>query len=306
VLRDEQLLVIDDVAGTETVVRDADVRRDDTGVEHLAVFGGDSKRLIYFRRVDSARRVVIRDLAQGSERELVELPHVLVLQVDPAPDGRWARVRFLRDQLDPDPRADGPEARRAAARAQTCDSSERYAAGERRGSDVHEAWLQLDSGVMIQDASVLEHLGDLDVTKSADKAVRVGPVVVVPATCDARVLAVSTTPPRILVRCAAPTKGAPVEMFGPGVHVVLGPGQWMTDELQPIRRIDASHVCTDPARCFALQDGQPIPVRGQVLVTRTTKLLTQERGTYFVIDCATGLGRPIPGVTGRGWGPRAP
>lgn len=304
VLRDDQLVVVDDAKGTETRVPDADVRRDDTGVEHLVEFDGDSKRLIYFRRVHDARRVVIRDLAQGSEREL-EFPHVLVLQVDPAPDGRWARVRFLRGQIDPDPRVDGPEARRVAARAQTCDSAVRYAAGERDSREVHEAWLQLDSGALVEDASVLEHVGDLDVTKASDQAIRLGQAVVVPAACDARVLAVSAMPPRILLRCKATTGDAPVEMFGPGVHVVLGPGQWMRDEAQPVRRLDTSYVCTDPARCFALQDGAPIPVRGYVQVTRPTKILTQERGAYFVVDSATGRAQPIPGVQGRGWGPRA-
>ncbi len=304
VLRDEQLIVIDDVKGTETLVRDADVRRDDTGVEHLAAFDGASKRLIYFRRVQDARRVVIRDLTRGSERDL-EFPHVLVLQVDPAPDGSWARVRFLRDEIDPDPRADGPEARRVAARQQTCDSSVRYEAGELGSSEVHVAWLQLDSGALAEDASVLEHLGDLDVTKAADKAIRLGSAVVVPATCDATLLAVSATPPRLLVRCKTTTGNAPVEMFGQGVHVVLGPGRLMSDERQPVRRLDTSYVCTDAARCFALQDGTPIPVRGYVQATRPTKLLTQERGTYFVVDSVTGRAQPLPGVTGRGWGPRA-
>ena len=303
VLRDEQLLVIDDVTGTETVVRDADVRRDDTGVEHLAVFDGDSKRLIYFRRVHDVRRVVIRDLAQGSERELA-FPRVLVVQVEPAPKGGWARVRFLRDQIDPDPRVDGPDARRAAARLQTCDSAVHYEVGEQGGGEVHAAWLQLDSGVLTQDASVLEHLGDLEVTKTADKAIRLGSTVVVPSTCDATVLAVSATPPRILARCKAATEEAPVEMFGPGVHAVLGPGQWMRDEGRPIRRLDESYVCTDAGRCFMLRDGERLPVRGYEQVT-PTKLLTQERGTYFIIDSATGVAEPIPGVSGRGWGTRA-
>lgn len=304
VLRDEQLLLIDDVTGSETVIRDADVRRDDTGVGHLAAFDADSKRLIYFHRIHDVRRVVIRELAQGGEREL-EFPRVLVVQVEPAPQGSWARVRFLRDQIDPDPRADGPDARRAAARLETCDRVEHYAVGEQGGGEVHEAWLQLDNGVLTQESSVLEHLGDLDVTKAADKSIRLGSEVIVPARCDARVLAVSATPPRILVKCSATAVDPPVELFGPGVHAVLGPGRWIGDERQPIRRLDASYVCTDPARCFALQDGKQIPVRGYVQVRTPTKLLTKERGAYFIVDSATGVAEAIPGLIGQRCGPRA-
>jgi hypothetical protein len=94
-------------------------------------------------------------------------------------------------------------------------------------------------------------------------------------------------------------------MFGPGVHVVLGPGQGIRDEAQPVRRLDTAYICTDPARCFSLQDGAPIPVRGYVQATRPTTILTQERGAYFVVDSATGRAQPIPGVHGRGWGPHA-
>jgi len=304
VLRDEQLLIIDDVNGTETVVRDADLRRDRTGVSHVVAFDGDSQRVIYFRRVHDTRRVVIRELAQGSEREL-EFPRMLVLQVEPEPRGGWARVWFLRDERDPDPGADGPAARRFAASLQTCESYEhsRFVGGPDDGG-VHGAWLQLDSGELRDDASVLTHVDGLDVTKAADKAIRLGPDVIVPARCDARVLAVSATPRRILARCKATTAKAPVEMFGAGVHVVLGPGRLMPDEPQPVGRLDAPYVCTDADRCFALHDGTPIPMRGYEHVQTTTKLITKERKAYFVTDIATGVVQPLPAITGR-QGPRA-
>jgi len=304
VLRDDQLLVIDDANGTETVIRDADLRRDRIGVGHLASFTDDSQRLVYFHRVHDTRRVVIRELAQGSEREL-EFPRVTMLQVEPEPKSRWAHVWFLRDQIDPDPRADGPAARRSEARLETCDGHEsnRFEGGP-DDDGVHGAWLQLDSGVLREDASVVTHIDGLDVTKAADRAIRLGAEVIVPATCDAEVLAVAAAPPRILARCTAKQANPPVEMFGPGVHAVLGPGRLMREAVRPVRRLDMPYVCTDAAGCFALRDGKPIPVRGYVHAETTAKLVTEERNAYFLVDIATGVAEPL-GVTGHGWGARS-
>lgn len=300
VLRGGQLVVIDDVKGTESVVSGADVRPDPGGYRHVAVFDQASERLVFFHRVGDARQVVVRDLVQQRERE-VAFQSAVEMAVVPEHQGTWATVRLAVD----DSSVPGMAIANDQGKQQTCGSTTSYRSDLEDGHDVREIWLKLDTGEVKDDRSVIAHVGDLEVVKSIDAAVRVGPAVIIPARCDAEVLAVFTRPLRIVARCSATTPDAPVELFGEGVRVALGPSQWTRSAAWPVRVADASFVCVEAARCFAVQDGKPIAIRGYAQeihgyteIKGGTKILTKDRGAYFITDVVTGITQDLPGVVG--------
>jgi hypothetical protein len=301
VLRGGQLVVIDDVQGTESVVSGADVRPDPAGFRHVAVFDAASERLVFFHRVGDARQVVVRDLVQQRERE-VAFQTTDEIAVVPEHQGTWATVRLKAEDAD----IPGMAVANDQGKQQTCGNTTSYRSFLEDGYDVREIWLKLDTGEVKDDRSVIAHVGDLEVVKSTDAAVRVGPAVIIPARCDAEVLAVFPRPLRIVARCSATTPDAPVELFGEGVRVVLGPSHWTRSAAESVRIADASFVCIEPARCFAVQDGRPIAIRGYaqdirgyaVIKKAGTKILTKDRGAYFITDVVTGITQDLPGVVG--------
>ena len=302
VLRRGQLVVIDDVNGTESVVPDADVRPDPGGYHHVAVFDERSERLVFFHRVGDARQVVVRDLAKQRERE-VAVQSTVEIAVVPEHEGTWASVRLAAEDVTP-----GVAVANDDAKQQTCGGKTGYhsdLSDLEDEHDVREVWLKLDTGEVKDDRSVIAHVGDLEVVKSVDAAVRVGPLVIIPARCNAEVLAVFTRPLRIAARCSATTPDAPVELFGDHLRVTLGPSQWARSVPGSLRVVDASFVCIEATRCFAVQDGKPIAIRGYAQeihgyaeVKGGTKILTKDRGAYFITDAVTGITQEFPGVVG--------
>jgi hypothetical protein len=296
-LRDDQLILVDDASATERTLRGADLRSEFHGVHYLASFAGNT-RLVYLRASGDTRAVVIRDLMGQRERS-VAFTDGLVLRVEPGTGGPWARLVWLppgaRDAVLHGPGPDG-----AAARGQACGGDSRY---RRFGVDpvaARNAWLNLDTGEVRNDPSVVGYLDELAIVKAADGTIRVGGEDIIPSRCDAEIAMASRAPLRLIATCATTAPRAPVEMFGPAFHVVLGDNTQQRDQIRTIQRVDTPFACIGATRCYALRDGREIAVRGLVQLTTGTKILTRIRDAaqVFVTDAATGTTHLLPGVSG--------
>jgi hypothetical protein len=302
VVRSGALIVVDDADGSEHVVPSAEVHGMWPYVTQVAAFDRESQHLIYFRAVDGARTVAMRDLADQRDREIA-IPGASVLTVDPEPGTAWARLQLVRSDAGADASFRWQDSRHDLM-SETC--SGRIAPPpppsppgqyEKR-TVIQTAWLKLDTGQLRKDPSVLAYLGDVGVVKSADGAIRVGSTKVVPRGCNTEVLFASALPLRIIASCKSAGPRAPLEMFGPNLHVVL-PGT-MRPEYRPekVDVVDAGYVCLDGGNCFELQDGAQVSLRGIWRAFHGNHILSSDRGRYFVVDRATGVVTRLPGVTG--------
>src|SRR5262249_34114072 len=147
-----------------------------------------------------------------------------------------------------------------------------------RADQQRRMWLDLETGAIDPDLAVLGHAGGTPIVRSPDKAIRIGGELVVPAACDATLIAVTAQPLRVVATCAGHDWLAPVELFGPGFHAnvdgatdrygyrltleqqqMFSPGdvRWLEfpDEHLP-EVIDAPALCLEDKTCFRIADGE--------------------------------------------------
>jgi hypothetical protein len=298
VFREGKLVLVDDRAGTEATIPDADVRPDQRGRARSAHFDSRSKRLIYFRDGKDAGNVVIRDLESQRER-VVAVPKSSLWHVESAMGSRWIPVAFVRDDTNHNGKLDWPTVHTTAPLGKVCTGpAASYSMFGGEGDAVARAWIDLDAGQLREDQSILAFVGNDAVVKAADKSVRIGNKTIVPAGCDADVLAASENPVRLVVTCRGTETAGPIELFGPGVHVGVKGQKVDSDRPHDVRMLDSTYLCTDPETCIALQDGKPIALRGSVRTIRSTRILTLDDEQYFVTDGPGGKPQALPGVSG--------
>jgi hypothetical protein len=154
VLRNGKLVLVDDVAGTETTIVDADTRPDQRGHGRVASFDHDSKRLVYFRRAGDDAHIVIRDLERQRERVVV-IPKILAWRVVAELSGSWARVLFVREDTDHNGRLDWPTVKTDAPLGQACTGqAASYSTFGAEGDEIHDAWINLATGEVRENQSI--------------------------------------------------------------------------------------------------------------------------------------------------------
>jgi len=297
ILRDDQLVLVDDARGTRSIIPDADVRPDRSGVSHLAAFDPESKRLLYLHRAGDARTVVLRDLAEQRVTDIA-LPPAAEVQLMPGRAERWTQLRYI-VRAPPADVATDARARRDDARGQTCGGETRYRGDSLAHDEVtRDVWLDTETARVRDDPTIIGFLGEDEIVQAADKTVRVAQREVVRGACDAQILAVSADSLRVVAACGAGTAHTSIELFGPGVHVVLSHRQGEPRE-PPIPRVLATpYVCLAHVQCFRLEDGQLIAIHGYPYLDDARQLLTRDRGEFFVTDTATLRTERLPGVSG--------
>jgi len=298
VVRNGKLVLVDDVAGTETTIVDADTRPDQRGHARVASFDPSNKRLVYFRGVGGDAHVVVRDLERQREREVV-IPKILAWRVVPESIGSWARVLFVREDTDHDGRLEWPTVKTDAPLGKPCTG--RAAASSTfgaTGDEIRSAWINLDTGEVRDAASILAYLDSDPISKAFDRSIRVGATTVVPATCDGELLAFARNPLRLVVTCAASGKSAPIELFGPAFHAKLDGTSAPRGAKREPRLIDSPYLCSGAETCNALDTGKPLHLRGGVVTMSKAKILTHDREDYFVTDGDSGALHQLHGVDG--------
>ncbi len=295
-VRDDQLILVDDAAGTEVTLPDADTRPDQAGLARCASFDATGKRLVYFRTGQGGARVIVRDLTTDRERTL-PLPRVEPWHVVPATEGPWAQLRFIAEDSNKNGSLDWPRIHTNAPLGQACTgpatSYSRFGGAE--GDEVRTAWLNVETGEVREDPAMLTFLGGRAVRKTADKSIKVGDEVFVPASCDGEVLAASVAPPRLVVACSS---GDGLELYGPGVHARLPGGGDRPDPGRGVQPLDSPYLCVGPTECVALADGQPVALRGHVVGIVGANILTKEGEQYFLKVGASAAPRPLAGAEG--------
>ncbi len=298
VLRKEKLVLVDDQYGTETTIADADTRPDQRGHGRLASFDHDSKRLVYFRRAGDDLRIVVRDLERQRERE-VAIPKILAWRVVPELTGNWARVLYVREDTDHNGRLEWPTIKTDAPLGHVCTgqaaATSTFGAA---GDEIRDAWINLDTGEVRENESILAHLDNDEISKASDRSIRVGATTIVPANCDGELLAFARTPLRLVVTCAASEQTAPIELFGPNFHAKLEGTSIASGQKREPRLIDSPYVCSGAETCNALDTGKAITLRGGVVTISKAKILTHEREDYFVTDGDSGALQQLHGIDG--------
>lgn len=299
VLRGGKLVVIDDTTGTEMTIPDADARPDQQGHGRAATFDSSSKRVVYFRPASNAAHVVIRDLERQRERVVV-VPNVAPWRIAPESNGHWARLFFIRDDSNRNGKLDWPSIDTNAPLGQACTgpaaSYSRY--GGPKGDEVLQAWINLETGEVRENKSILAHVGHDEVVKAADKSIRIASKTIVPSSCGAEVLAISENPVRLVVTCASSEKTAPIELYGQSFHAKVDGRGVERGEQRDVRVMDSPYLCSNPETCVSLAAGKPIKLRGSVETIAKNKILTKERDAFFLVDGPTGAPKQLYGLEG--------
>ena len=298
VLREGKLVLVDDLAGTETIFVDADTRPDQRGHGRIASFDHSSKRLVYFRKSGDRVNIVVRDLERQRERE-VGIPKILAWRVIPESSGSWARVLLVRDDTDRNGRLEWPRVRTNAPLGQACTGeAASFSTYGMEGDEIDRAWINLDTGEVRDDKSILAYLENDAISKAPDGSIRVGAATIVPASCDGELIAFSRNPMRLVVTCGGRGKAAPLELFGPKFHAKLEETSEERGAKREARLAESPYVCSDSETCHSFEAGKRVKLRGSVVTSSKTKLLTEDGDDFFVIDGASGASNRLGGIDG--------
>jgi len=93
-VRAHQLVLSDEVNGTDQVLTGADARGEGSGGRTVAAFDRRSEHLVYGRRSEGEGRVAIRTLATGEEHEQV-IGGQAIWQVTRNMDDRWIELSYI-------------------------------------------------------------------------------------------------------------------------------------------------------------------------------------------------------------------
>lgn len=277
-LRDGALILLDDAGDRERTLVAAPVPTLRDGSHRVAAFDATSHHVAYLR---SSNAIVIRDLATNAERT-INIPNDIIARIVPEPAGSWARILLKREGNDdaeqryepPLPPLPGerPSSKRIrhSSDSGTCfprTSTWSY------GLQGAQRWLNLDTGELRDDPEVQARLGDVTIRQTRAGALTSDGVELVPASCAAKVRAVSLAPLRIVASCTRSGENTSLEVFGPGLRVrfgELGPDA----EMRAVHFVTEDHFCVYN-KCVRLIDGKAIP-RGHD--ARPVRLVPAEDG----------------------------
>jgi hypothetical protein len=276
-----RLRLVDDIT-SQWYPLAADVRDDgNPGRHRSAVFDAAGSHLAYVRAGDD-RRVVIRELAAATERE-VALPDGLVWRVEPDEAGSWARVAWIRRDSDGDGVLGWPQMQTTAARGMCVGPAMSWSHHGGRGDEPTAVWLRLDSGEIVDDASVVRPLGAVPLVRAADGSIRRGAEVWSPASCAGRIVGVSETPPRAIAVCSQGSSAGMPFLVGPGLEVPLG-GEKATAPVDDAPLLlTGPTVCISRDRCVALADGAAVALPGVLTALSDHGWLVKDDKGYLVV-----------------------
>ncbi|MBX3161350.1 MAG: hypothetical protein KF773_35635 [Deltaproteobacteria bacterium] len=295
VVRDRRFVLIDDAEHVEIEVPDVDVEPDREGYGRIATFDGRDRYLAFFRVVAGKRRVVVRELATGSEREVTFAGDVLPWRFQRERDSHWVRVLVVSEDSDGNGKLEWPSVGTNAPVAAVCAGEfVSYSEFGRRGDVPQAMWIDLASGRVVQGTNVLAHIGDAEV-RARDGAVYIGDDEVVPAKCKAAVVAVILDPRRVVARC---DDAEVLTLFGGSAPVELDGASAPRGELPEPRVMRARVLCSNPETCFAAADGKRLKLHGSMVDQAGTKLLLKRGEGFVMFDAGTGAEKAVPGATG--------
>ncbi len=174
------------------------------GSARFVSIAANGTRMTYLRRRD----IVIRDLATGAERVVrVNQGKLWRVEVDPA--GRWARVSVLRKDTDHDGVIDWPGGV-ADGSLRACDADLVHHHNP-SGDEPTELYLDLATGKLVEDTSVIEIVGEDLLRRRRDGALVLGRDVIVEPACKAEVAGTLASPQRVAVRC---NEQSPIRVVG--------------------------------------------------------------------------------------------
>ena len=192
----------------------------------FASIAANGTRMTYLRRDPASRQqvIVIRDLPSGRERTVAVAG--LLWRATAEPDGRWASVLVMRADTDHDGKVEWPGG--VADRSlNECDTDIVHHRNP-SGDEPTELWLDLATGELVDDPTVLGPAGDHLVRRRADGALTLGGVELVEPACQAQVVTTMSDPLRVGFTCAARARKvgpgddlrAPLELIGAGFRTV--------------------------------------------------------------------------------------
>ena len=118
-VRADQLVLFDEVNGTEQVLSGADARGEASGGRTVAAFDRRSEQLVYARRSEGDGRVAIRTLATGEEHDQV-IGGQTIWQVTTDRDDRWIELSYIRIGFESRNRASWPHLESSAQPGLQC------------------------------------------------------------------------------------------------------------------------------------------------------------------------------------------
>jgi hypothetical protein len=278
-IADGALRLVDDATSQSFALAGADLRDDENpGESRVAAFDGSGARLVYFR-AGNDRRIVVRDLAAATERD-IDLPDGVVWRVEPDPAGRWARLLWIRRDGDGNGTLGWPQMMTSAARGMCLGPAMSWSSHGARGDEPDHAWLDLETGDLLDDASVVRPLGAVPLVRAADGALRRGDETWASAACAARVLAAQESPPRAVIACTKGATAGTLALVGKDLNVAIDvPADDLPDEDSSLLMVDTV-TCFGPEHCIDVADGKRLPLPGSVTALG-------ERG--WLVKTATGL-----------------
>jgi hypothetical protein len=220
--------LIDAVTGhrVDLTAQAADVRRtrSDYGVHRSLNFSADGQLLTYLRREGQVSQVVVRQLADGSERRFSSgAGEVFRLRL--SADARYVALEVLRDDTTQNGKLDWPTPEEVTdKRACTASALPKFRSFAHlgRGDTPTRAVLDLATGKLRDVAELVTPLGVPLLVRESDASLRLDHdgrrVALAPASCGGRVLFGDAERGLALVSCALPKKPGKrnVWLFGAG------------------------------------------------------------------------------------------
>ena len=149
-VRAHQLVLFDEVHGTEQVLARADARGAGSGGgRSVAAFDRRSEQLIYARRSDGEGRVAIRTLATGEEHER-SIGGQAMWQVTREPDERWIQLSYIRTGFVSPTRVYWPHLESTSQPGRLC-RGEDYNARGRTSANIEYSYLRTDTGELVRE-----------------------------------------------------------------------------------------------------------------------------------------------------------
>jgi hypothetical protein len=298
VVRDGKLELHDAKARTSVVLAGANTEDDGASEQTSRVtsFAAAGNRMVYFRKSRDRDLVVIRELATGAEH-VVDIPG-LVWRADVDRAGRWAKLRVMRADTDGDGQIDWAF-RNGWIGLRSCfqrDPHMRHTMGDTPVT----VWLDLVSGAIVEDPTIVHALGDRLLRVRADHAITLDGAELVPAACHAKILALAVSPPRVVVACGKPgVETGTVGIFGPKLAVATTQPTKYDDPLFGPHLVDGAHVCPRHADwCVELATGKITRLPGKSVSVwghhgELAFVLDHDREISYVWDPAAGAQRPF-------------
>lgn len=220
----------------------------------------NATRLAYVRP-DNA--IVIRELPSGTERVVPMTAKVWRATVDAT--GKWAETSLVRADTNHDGKLEWPGGS-AVHTLHDCNADTLHARRPQPTDKVTTAWLDLTTGKLVEDKTIIGVVGGELVHRLPDDSLVLGTQRIAEASCHASIRGVLDTPPRLIVTCGASTKSegqTALVTAGPGVFARTRVTQYRIgeDALFPYHRFER----IDDRKLVDLADGHEIALPGKLV-----------------------------------------